>query len=58
MQLAVCGWKKSSPLGRIRTSDQRFRKPVLYPLSYEGYIHMPAGHAGESISCTARKMAA
>lgn len=23
-------------LGRIRTSDTRFRKPVLYPLSYEG----------------------
>ena len=23
-------------LGRIRTFDTRFRKPVLYPLSYEG----------------------
>ena len=23
-------------LGRIRTCDTRFRKPVLYPLSYEG----------------------
>ena len=23
-------------LGRIRTSDTRFRKPMLYPLSYEG----------------------
>ena len=23
-------------LGRTRTSDTRFRKPVLYPLSYEG----------------------
>jgi hypothetical protein len=22
--------------GRNRTSDTRFRKPVLYPLSYEG----------------------
>ena len=22
--------------GRIRTCDTRFRKPVLYPLSYEG----------------------
>ncbi len=26
----------ASALGRIRTSDTRFRKPVLYPLSYEG----------------------
>ena len=26
----------NSALGRIRTSDTRFRKPVLYPLSYEG----------------------
>ena len=24
--------------GRIRTSDTRFRKPVLYPLSYEGRV--------------------
>ena len=23
-------------LGRIRTCDARFRKPTLYPLSYEG----------------------
>ena len=23
-------------LGRIRTCDTGFRKPVLYPLSYEG----------------------
>jgi hypothetical protein len=22
--------------GRIRTCDTRFRKPLLYPLSYEG----------------------
>src|SRR6476661_3588992 len=28
-------------LGRIRTCDARFRKPTLYPLSYEG---RPAGH--------------
>ena len=27
-----------SALGRTRTSDTRFRKPVLYPLSYEGTI--------------------
>ncbi len=25
-----------SALGRIRTYDTWFRKPVLYPLSYEG----------------------
>ena len=23
-------------LGKIRTCDTRFRKPLLYPLSYEG----------------------
>ena len=26
----------ASALGRIRTCDTWFRKPVLYPLSYEG----------------------
>ena len=41
--------EKRSPLGRIRTSDLRFRKPVLYPLSYEGYINIPAGRDEESI---------
>ena len=33
------GRERSEPksaLGRIRTCDTRFRKPVLYPLSYEG----------------------
>ena len=30
--------------GRIRTCDTRFRKPVLYPLSYEGKrIHLARG---------------
>ena len=24
--------------GRIRTCDARFRKPTLYPLSYEGFV--------------------
>src|SRR5215203_4188806 len=28
-----CRRKRSAP-GRIRTSDSRFRKPLLYPLSY------------------------
>jgi hypothetical protein len=32
MTTPPCG---SAP-GRIRTSDTWFRKPVLYPLSYEG----------------------
>jgi hypothetical protein len=27
---------RNSAPGRTRTSDTRFRKPVLYPLSYEG----------------------
>jgi hypothetical protein len=27
--------KQGAP-GRIRTCDARFRKPMLYPLSYEG----------------------
>ncbi len=30
-------------LGRIRTCDTRFRKPVLYPLSYEGGIGWECG---------------
>ena len=28
-----------SALGPIRTADTRFRKPLLYPLSYEGTDH-------------------
>ena len=28
--------EESGALGRDRTCDLRFRKPVLYPLSYEG----------------------
>ena len=39
-------------LGRIRTCDARFRKPTLYPLSYEGGIKhhrrsAPARSSGE-----------
>ena len=30
------GIRALSALGRNRTCDTRFRKPVLYPLSYEG----------------------
>ena len=33
--------------GRIRTCDTRFRKPMLYPLSYEGLLYAFAQHAGE-----------
>jgi hypothetical protein len=33
---------ESAP-GRIRTCDTRFRKPVLYPLSYEGGACRKAG---------------
>jgi hypothetical protein len=29
--------------GRNRTCDTRFRKPVLYPLSYEGGLVRKAG---------------
>ena len=29
-------WSDAGALGRIRTCDTRFRKPMLYPLSYEG----------------------
>ena len=32
----VTGETPLCALGRTRTSDTRFRKPVLYPLSYEG----------------------
>ena len=32
-------------LGRNRTCDTRFRKPVLYPLSYEG-----RGHEGSKLA--------
>ena len=33
---AVFSLFKSGAPGRIRTYDTRFRKPMLYPLSYEG----------------------
>ncbi len=29
-------WTNVGALGVIRTRDTRFRKPMLYPLSYEG----------------------
>ena len=43
-------------LGRIRTSDTRFRKPMLYPLSYEGGECVSAGQTlsavlGRSARC-------
>ena len=33
----------SRALGQIRTADTRFRRAVLYPLSYEGGVR-PTGH--------------
>ena len=35
--------QKSGAPGRTRTSDTRFRKPLLYPLSYEGERIRPGG---------------
>ncbi len=32
---------KSGTPGATRTHDTRFRKPLLYPLSYRGLNHMP-----------------
>jgi CheY-like chemotaxis protein len=37
-------------LGRIRTYDTRFRKPMLYPLSYEG-DEASIGESTHRISC-------
>ena len=37
--------RKSGP-GRIRTCDARFRKPTLYPLSYEASIRALAPGVG------------
>ena len=34
-QQSLCPVSGGAP-GRIRTCDTRFRKPMLYPLSYEG----------------------
>jgi hypothetical protein len=43
--------------GRIRTCDTRFRKPMLYPLSYEGLPVDPSCVAGEFLlgPCAARE---
>jgi hypothetical protein len=37
--LAFCRAFGSAP-GRIRTSDSRFRKPLLYPLSYRRKVRL------------------
>ena len=38
-----CGlWSSNTP-GRIRTCDLRFRKPLLYPLSYRRSLHVHDG---------------
>ena len=31
-------YKRGGALGQIRTADTRFRRAVLYPLSYEGGV--------------------
>ena len=36
MRVMTESWILGRALARIRTWDTRFRKPVLYPLSYEG----------------------
>jgi hypothetical protein len=36
--------------GRIRTCDTRFRKPVLYPLSYGGAVSKCSERAGARTS--------
>ena len=35
---AISGVNRLSALDRSRTYDLRFRKPTLYPLSYEGVL--------------------
>jgi hypothetical protein len=36
-ETALCSTEGGAP-GLDRTADTRFRKPVLYPLSYEGIV--------------------
>lgn len=38
----------------IRTSDTRFRKPLLYPLSYGRMLNITAAAAPRTMSRTAR----
>jgi hypothetical protein len=40
---------ESAP-GRIRTYDTRFRRAVLYPLSYEGGTRQPSGRRGWGVT--------
>lgn len=42
---ALVRFRLMRALGRNRTCDTRFRKPVLYPLSYEGGV---VGNVGEN----------
>lgn len=41
-ELTVAGARSPCALGRIRTCGTWYRKPVLYPLSYEGVRHFVA----------------
>ena len=45
--------KRSGALGGIRTPDTWFRRPVLYPLSYERLLSMLAGRPRE---CKTREL--
>src|SRR5215204_5971878 len=47
---AICRSFRSAP-GRIRTSDSRFRKPLLYPLSYRRIRLRYAGFLPPQTSC-------
>jgi hypothetical protein len=42
-------------LGRIRTYDTRFRKPMLYPLSYEGKRALTCAFACSTVHVTAQR---
>ena len=42
-KMALLAGEKSGAPGWNRTSDTRFRKPVLYPLSYEGIVPICRG---------------
>jgi hypothetical protein len=40
VNVAVLPLSIAGALGVTRTPDTRFRKPLLYPLSYEGFCHI------------------
>ena len=50
--------KKSGALGGIRTPDTWFRRPVLYPLSYERLLSMLSGRPEECKAPVTRRRTA